>query len=41
MDVGVHFYAAFLLSCFGMPANAFEYEVGEQRYCSGIDDLPP
>ena len=23
MDVGVHFYAAFLLSCFGMPANAF------------------
>ena len=35
----VHLYSALLFSTFGVSSRALEYEVGEQRYGSGVDDL--
>jgi hypothetical protein len=39
VDIGVHFYATLLFPGLGMPAYAFENEVGKKAYCRGVDNL--
>ena len=37
----VDFDATFLLACLGMAPYTLEQQIGEQRYCRGVDDLQP
>lgn len=39
MDNRMHFDAPFLFAQLGVPSHAFEYQVGEQRYRSRVDNL--
>lgn len=39
MNIGVNFEAALLFPALRMPPDAFEYEIGEERYGRRIDDL--